>query len=258
MLVNNSYLITTIQVTLVIKVFVKLKVLQYNLRNFDNFLKYVLINLNSCSSKASTRDQWNCFAKSQLIFRIFRKIQSALKMGLSDLGYSGINQSWLEHSSQEILIAMSGPSRIYHRIDHIFDVKKSGIRGASLLAVLYHDIVYISLDDGIATNLLSSLNRYIRRRGSKWFLKKSDGDVARKLSLVFGFSPTEPIDSFPGKNELLSALMAYSSLHDRLSEHEMIEVLACIEATIPFRPYQESFELLEKEVDYFKTWFFSI
>ena len=132
-------------------------------------------------------------------------------MGLSDLGYSGINRSWLEHSSQEILIAMSGPSRIYHRIDHIFDVKKSGIRGASLLAVLYHDIVYISLDDGIATNLLSSLNRYICRRGSKWFFKKSDGDVARKLSLVFGFSPTEPIDSFPGNETTRDKVTTYKT-----------------------------------------------
>ncbi|MFS8118707.1 MAG: hypothetical protein ACMG55_09490, partial [Microcoleus sp.] len=55
------------------------------------------------------------------------------------------------------------------------------------------------------------------------------------VMLVFGFVPGEVLNPFAGQNEFLSALVAAKSLEPFLNSEQLLQIVACIEETIPFR-----------------------
>ncbi|KJE89416.1 hypothetical protein, variant 2 [Capsaspora owczarzaki ATCC 30864] len=63
------------------------------------------------------------------------------------------------------------------------------------------------------------------------------GDLIIELVLgIFGFQPGQVLSPFGGQNEFLSALVATIVLQPLLGYTHLVHIVACIEATIPFRP----------------------
>jgi hypothetical protein len=150
-----------------------------------------------------------------------------------------------------IVEPMTGPWRFFHTPEHIFEVggqlvsQLEGSVGAVLpdpiemLAALFHDLVYVQVDHSIGFNLSYHLAPWVQaRRGKLVIREQTNAAQASLLSLVMGvfaFQAGMELDPYGGQNEFLSALVAAKILAPWLSGAQLLKVLACIEATIPFR-----------------------
>lgn len=169
----------------------------------------------------------------QRLVTMFRSAMVALGKAPTDADLEG----WavLVHAS------MSGRGRSYHTIEHVFDVSE-GPRppdAIGTLAILFHDTVYCEVDGGLPRGLAAHLGDALRVDGEKVELGPFDPDEDRLRALVaqlFGFTPGQAITFQTGLNELASALLAVRALRSHLNLRELAEVVACIEATISFRP----------------------
>jgi hypothetical protein len=136
-----------------------------------------------------------------------------------------------------VIQAMSGPWRLFHTPEHIFEVGQGGTP-AEVVAALFHDLVYAQVDHGI--NL--SLSRYLADcvietvDGLQLDLTEHANSVPVQLAVdLFGFQHGQVLNPFAGQNEFLSALVALRSMHMLLPLPALAKIGACIEATIPFR-----------------------
>jgi hypothetical protein len=137
-----------------------------------------------------------------------------------------------------IVQPMTGPWRYFHTPQHIFEV--GGTESAiEVLAALFHDVVYVQVDRSINFNL----SYYIAP-----FSKEADGQLQIRdrhelppdesfeiAAAVFGLVPGQTLNPFAGQNEFLSAVVAVKVLEPFVSPQHLLEISACIEATIPFR-----------------------
>jgi hypothetical protein len=105
------------------------------------------------------------------------------------------------------------------------------------LAAIFHDVVYYQLDGGFPARLAGLLTPVTRQQGQGLqLLPPEPADVPLQLCLdLFGFQPGELLAVFGGMNEFLSAVVAVRLLQTHLGLAELLAVVACIEATIPFR-----------------------
>lgn len=132
--------------------------------------------------------------------------------------------------------AMQGPRRNFHTTEHLLDISR-GMSPLQCLAILYHDSVYWNVDGGLPPSLASLLQPLLERQDGALYL--TDGSACcwpqgwQLCLAVFGMGPgPAPMKGF---NELMSAAAAVLSLHEWLTEGQLLHVAACIEATIPFR-----------------------
>lgn len=138
---------------------------------------------------------------------------------------------------------MTGPWRYFHSIEHIFAV--GGSRDAiEILAALFHDIVYVQIDGSVHFNLTYYLAPLIREEMGQLFIReqaeyKSDA-IFEMVAEVFNFVPGQALSPMSGQNEFLSALVAAKVLEPFFNPSIIIEIVTCIEATIPFRSKSES------------------
>ena len=159
-----------------------------------------------------------------------------LMRAFEELGASIPNDK-LEKMAVIVYSAMSSPARNYHNLDHVFNFINPAdpIR---YLAAVFHDIVYYQVDDGISTELEADLLPYLERKNNDFFLvdpiPENDGRIDWLLD-VFGFHAGQQITFGQGLNEFLSALVTVKCLGGLVSEHDLFQVVTCIEATIPFR-----------------------
>ncbi len=144
----------------------------------------------------------------------------------------------LEQWAVLIHASMSGRGRSYHTVEHVFDVNGDADAIGSL-AILFHDTVYCEVDGGLPRGLESHLGDALCVDGGHVELGSFDPqqDPLRALvAQIFGFTPGQAVTFQTGLNELASALLAVRALRSHLSVSELAQVVACIEATIPFRP----------------------
>ena len=147
--------------------------------------------------------------------------------------------------------AMSGYDRAYHTLPHALMVAESD-DSIEILIGLFHDIVQLEVDAGIAPCLESVLDdfRVIRAEESSGDL---DSPRSRHLSEVlhtagrvpdrwtatvqsiFRIAPGGALKKINGHNEFLSALVAARLLEPWLDDITMISLIAGIETSIPFR-----------------------
>lgn len=133
--------------------------------------------------------------------------------------------------------SMSYQSRQFHTLEHVFGFL-DGADPETVLAAVFHDLVYYQIDDGLPPDLRGLLGRYLRREESGLFLEGPSGEanVAYRLCLaVFGFRDGQLLDPYKGLNEFLSALALALLVGPHVSRNVLVSVLACIEASIPFR-----------------------
>lgn len=132
--------------------------------------------------------------------------------------------------------SMDSKKRAYHTAGHVFEMCE-GMKPRQVLAALFHDVVYYQLDSGFPAPVTALLQDVVLTFEGKLVLRDFDPQD-RALALcaaIFEFAPGQVLPLYDGMNEFLSAVVAARLLQPYLSVLDLMAVLACIEATIPFR-----------------------
>ena len=149
----------------------------------------------------------------------------------------------LEQIAELIIQTMRGPWRYFHTSEHIFEVGGS-VDPIEVLAALFHDLVYVQVDQGVGFNISSAICPFVKEVRSQLVIKDEtelpDDVTYRMVAAVFGFIPGQTLSPFAGQNEFLSAVIAGKCLEPFLPASTIAQIAACIEATIPFRPVSPS------------------
>ncbi len=132
--------------------------------------------------------------------------------------------------------AMESTQRVYHKSGHVFGLCE-GMGPLQVLAALFHDIVYYQLDQGFPQHCRYWLRDVTREVGDTLVLQPiPEDDTALSLcAQLFDFAPGQVLPLYGGMNEFLSAVVAARLLQPHVGVAELIAVVACIEATVPFR-----------------------
>ncbi len=166
-----------------------------------------------------------------------RKTEERLSWALGELGANPPLEH-LTELSRLIVDGTSGRWRYFHNPDHLFAVAGEE-DPVEVLAGLYHDLLYVQVDQAIFLNLACQVSAVVAQDGDRLMIRTEDAlpDVlAIALSMaVFGFEPGQILDPQLGQNEFLSAVVAARVLDPYLEIADLARVLACIELTIPFR-----------------------
>lgn len=131
--------------------------------------------------------------------------------------------------------ALSAPGREFHNHDHVVDMIADG-DPLEVVAALYHDAVYVQVDQGPPRSLRAELDRMLAMEADGGRLLPAAGEGAgADVLVVFGRRVGDLVTPTQGLNELASALVAVGHLGRVLPRRALIAVAACIEQTIPFR-----------------------
>lgn len=161
--------------------------------------------------------------------------------------------SELERVAVMVHRIMSYQSRQYHTLEHVFGFM-DGADDIAALAAVFHDLVYIQVDDGLPSDAHRLLEPYILWADGKAVLRDvvttdRDYELCRRL-----FGSTFPVaeKGAQGLNEFLSALLLLKLMGSILPRGALVAAAACIEATIPFRvevgaPLEERLRSLAQE-----------
>jgi hypothetical protein len=149
----------------------------------------------------------------------------------------------LETIAELITQAMTGQWRYFHTTEHIFEVGGS-VDPIEVLAALFHDLVYVQVDHGVSLNIGSYITPFVKEVKGQIVIRDAkelpDSVMFKIVAAVFGFAPGQALSPFNGQNEFLSALITALILSPLLSQSQIAQIAACIEATIPFRPLSAS------------------
>ena len=132
---------------------------------------------------------------------------------------------------------MERNARQFHTLDHVLGLAMVADPVQSL-AALFHDTVYYQVDGAIPSEVSALIGEYIRVTDGMVYV--ADGIAAEQrpfhitLSL-FDYEEGQQLSFHEGLNEFLSALFVYQRLADIVPEAVLVQVVTCIEATIPFR-----------------------
>lgn len=162
----------------------------------------------------------------------------ALTQSIEQLG-GVVDAVQLENTAELIIQAMTGTWRNFHTPEHIFEVGNGG-DAIEVLAALFHDMVYVQVDQASSLNISSYLTPFIKEVRNGELVIRSEQEIVpdRMFEIVctiFGMQKGQVLSPFAGQNEFLSGLIAAKCLKPLLSENTIAEIIACIEATIPFR-----------------------
>ena len=163
------------------------------------------------------------------------EIVHALWRALQDLE-APVATADVERWGFAIHATLSAAGREFHNHDHVIDFARFG-DPLEVIAALYHDAVYIQVDQGPPSSMAAEMNRALARDGEDWRVVPTAGDsqaIADVLA-VFGRRPGDLVTPLTGLNELASALVASMHLEQALDRQRRIALAACIEQTIPFR-----------------------
>ena len=149
--------------------------------------------------------------------------------------------------------SMTTPARLYHNAEHVMEVLDNLNSEVSAddpvaqpdpisnLAVLFHDIIYYSLDKKLSPEQNHLLKDVIREDETNGQIKVSlvpftihQDPIAAMVKAIFDMPENEPLPNL-GTNEFLSALMAVRTLSHVLSKRQLLQLAVGIEATVPFR-----------------------
>jgi hypothetical protein len=157
----------------------------------------------------------------------------------------------LERLAVMVYRAMAAQSRNFHTLEHVFDLADPTDPIQSL-AALFHDLVYYQVDLGFSAGLQELITPYIEQKNDEIFITDQPNAKGRGLIFalkIFGLRPGEHLSLENGLNEFLSALVMVKKLEGIVREKDLIKLIICLEATIPFRgknaQNQSHFDVLE-------------
>jgi len=149
----------------------------------------------------------------------------------------------ISRTAELIIQTMTGPWRFFHTTEHIFEVGESG-DAIEVLAALFHDLVYVQVDQGIGVNISSYIAAFMKEVSMQLVIRDRaelpDDPMFEMVMQIFGFTASQVLLPTAGQNEFLSAVIAAKCLEDALPPAAIAEITACIEATIPFRGRSEA------------------
>jgi hypothetical protein len=185
---------------------------------------------------------------------IHRVIEVFLE-AFSDL-YVNIPMKDLEDMAVLVHRAMTLQTRHFHTLEHVFSFT-SAADPIQSLAALFHDIVYFQVDEGFIPEIQEIIAPFIQQDGDQISLKSLLPEEDRVLQLtleVFNFSPGNILSPNNGLNEFLSALVMGKKMHRLISDHDLLRMIICIEATIPFQGKNDKgethFDILENRLEH--------
>jgi hypothetical protein len=162
------------------------------------------------------------------------EIVNALWRALHELG-SPAATGEIERWGFSIHAALSASGREFHNHDHVIDLVVDS-DPLEVIAALYHDAVYIQVDQGPPRSMRDELASVLAQGADGWrVLPSAAGPVTGDVLGVFGRRVGDVVAPTTGLNELASALVASIQLERALSREQRIVIAACIEQTIPFR-----------------------
>jgi len=162
-------------------------------------------------------------------------IVNALWRALHDIG-SSAETNEIERWGFSIHAALSAPGREFHNHDHVISIAREG-DALETIAALYHDAVYIQVDQGPPRSMRAEMERALAPTDGGWRVLASAAtdQVTADVLAVFGRRVGDLVTTTSGLNELASALVASVQLESALDRHQRLAVAACIEQTVPFR-----------------------
>jgi hypothetical protein len=167
-----------------------------------------------------------------------QKCLDCLTEAIADL-HGQVDKQKLAKIADLIIQTMTGPWRLFHTPNHIFEVGAGG-DAIEIIAALFHDLVYVQVDQGISVNISRYICGYIKEDHEHLVILNPpellEDNAFKVVSKIFGFQQGQVLVPVCGQNEFLSALIAVKVLEDILPMTALAEIAACIEATIPFRP----------------------
>lgn len=177
---------------------------------------------------------------------------NALWRALHELG-SEAPLSEIERWAFSIHMALSAPGREYHNHEHVVELIGEG-DALEVVAALYHDAVYIQVDQGLPFSMKAELGQVLKHEPEGWRILPAAARLAGDTLAVFDRKVGDVVTGTSGLNELASALVMQIQLAAELTREQKIAIAACIEQTIPFRadpvtPLQHRLELLGLDGD---------
>ena len=172
-----------------------------------------------------------------------KSCEEKLIWAFQELGYN-LPQSDVRRISNILVQTMTGNWRYFHTLDHIFMVGDSD-NPLEVLAALFHDWIYVQVDNNINLNLAYYLAPFIQEESQNQYKIRDCSDLAEDLIFeitleIFGFKKNQILPHLLGQNEYLSALAAAKILEPFLPLSIIAKITAMIEATIPFRHKSQS------------------
>ena len=162
------------------------------------------------------------------------EIVNALWRALHDLE-SPATTGEIERWGFSIHAALSAAGREFHNHDHVVDMISTGA-ALEIIAALYHDAVYIQVDQGPPRSMRAEIDSVLTSAEDGWrVLPHAAGPVTGDVLAVFGRKVGDLVTPTTGLNEFASALVMAIQLASALTREQRIIVAACIEQTIPFR-----------------------
>jgi hypothetical protein len=163
------------------------------------------------------------------------EIVNALWRALHGLG-SNVDTDDIERWGFSIHAALSAAGREFHNHDHVIEIAKQG-DPLEIIAALYHDAVYIQVDQGPPRTMRVEMDRVLQPVTDGWRVLPAamDHEGTADVLAVFGRKVGDVVTPHASLNELASALVATLQLQKALDRTQRIAVAACIEQTIPFR-----------------------
>jgi hypothetical protein len=172
-----------------------------------------------------------------ILFNLIQQCRHYLANAFVELGVVA-SEERLNFIAKVIIESMTGPWRSFHTPEHIFELAQGG-DAIEVLSALFHDTVYVQVDRGISSVAEPYLLRYLYEENQQLLIANAHhlvDEPSYKLCLMtFGFEPGQALPLMEGQNEFLSALLAAKILEDTLPLSLIAQIIACIEATIPFR-----------------------
>lgn len=164
------------------------------------------------------------------------KLEKLIELLRSSLKEAGAKFS--ERDVEQVAVAvydsMSNPGRNFHNVHHIFDVAH-GLNGVSVLAAIFHDIIYYQVDQGFRSHVEKIVHEQVDKKEEVFFIKKPKNDIFKKMHTIFGVKEGDTLNVFNGLNEFLSAAITIELLGPLLPANQLTKVVGLIEATFPFR-----------------------
>jgi len=162
------------------------------------------------------------------------EIVNALWRALHDLGSTATTPE-IERWGFSIHAALSAAGREFHNHDHVVDLLSDG-DPLEVIAALYHDAVYIQVDQGSPRSMRDEIAGVLAQGADGWRVLPGAADpVPADVLAVFDRRVGDIVTPTTGLNEFASALVASIQLANALDREQRIAVAACIEQTIPFR-----------------------
>jgi len=143
------------------------------------------------------------------------EIVNALWKALHDVG-SNAKLADIERWGFSIHMALSAPGREYHNHDHVVELISQG-DSLEVIAALYHDAVYIQVDQGLPYSMKTELGTVLAHEDTGWRILPAAAGLAGDTLAVFGRKVGDVVTGTSGLNELASAFVATIQLAEALA-----------------------------------------